>query len=570
MDFEPKTTVYFCRTGIDDFNKIVCKTEDEVFSTITREGNVQGRMDECSFQRADGLFTVRVDHASLPYYGLLQCDTVIYKNEETVGAFWVVGNIISVEWKNPDCSFVRFKIDHFMTYQPFINWEKTYAYIEREHIKEDWSSDGGNPLMANMGPAEDFGTSADTPFYTWTHNFTPDWVVVASPYDSSGEAVFDGQVRGNLYTSLQIDILSPDEANERFKQIAEKKTASINNIVSVYGCPQEWLRIIRNGGFPGGFGGSSQDSHEDIPAVNVAAKSLESMPEYNNGKCWSAPFVNIRLMSSDGQTVDFTPQWLGNDQDNYTVRWRAAGCGGMFGGAQCTLENKNGAFNWKAWNDFIVSLAELPACPWTGDGFTDWASINKNATIWSAINSNMKNAGQLVRQIAGLATGTNGGSVESNGLNLLTGAVESVGDYVENGLNLAATINNQKAAGATVSGSGNFNNLLDVADNAWGFKIVYYATQIYTMLSVDAYFDRFGYRINRLKKLELENRPIWTFVKTAECHVIPNPGVPYISEKIINAMFNHGVTMWKRDKYMAGDKIGDYSKAHDNRGIKGA
>lgn len=566
MDFNPNTTIYFSRTGIDESNKVVCKSESELLQVCSMSSNYIGIANRSSFQRADGYFTVRVDHKDVDYYSLLQADTLIYKNIDTENSFWIFCNIIGVDWKNPDCSFVRFKIDHFMTYQTKIDWSSTYAYIEREHIKEDWSGDGGNPLFSNMGPAEDFGTIADTPFYTWTKSFNPDNVIVMSPYDSSGEPVFDGDTKGNLYTSLQIDILTPSEANSRFKEIAEKKSASINNIVGVFGCPSEWSRIIKNGGFANGFSGG--DSHEELPAVNIAAKKLPGMPEYNNGKCWSAPFVNIRLMSSDGQSVDFTPQWLGNDVDEYTVRWRAAGCGGMFGGAQCTFQNRNGSFNWKAWNDFIVSIAELPTCPWTGDGFSDWASRNYNSTAFSVLNSNWKSIGSIFNGLSSVVDSPARSSV-SHGMGALTGTVESIGDIAESRINLAATINNAKATGATVSGGGNFNNLVDVADEAWGFKVIYYGTQIYTMLSVDAYFDRFGYRVNRLKKLELENRPIWTFIKTAECHVNSSTGVPYLSERAINAMFNHGVTMWKLEKYLSGRKIGDFSNPKENRGLKG-
>ena len=81
MDFNPTTEIWFCRTGIDDFNKVVCNTMEDTFSVITRDGNVQGRMQECSFQRADNNFTIRVDHSDVPYYGLMQCDTVIYRNK---------------------------------------------------------------------------------------------------------------------------------------------------------------------------------------------------------------------------------------------------------------------------------------------------------------------------------------------------------------------------------------------------------------------------------------------------------------------------------------------------------
>lgn len=573
MNFQPNTDVYFSSTGIDHNNKVWCKSEEELAAVCLNGGRLKGVMKNCSFQRADGYYTIRVDHSAIPYYTLLQCDTVLYVNREQEDEFYIFGHITTIEWKNEECSFVSFIIDPFMTYANKIDFDNTYAYIQREHVKDDWSADpdgGGNPLFSNMGPAEDFTVNADTPFYSWTKTFSPDYVVVMSPYDSSANAVFNGANRGNLYTSLQIDILTADEANQRFKQIADKKDATINNVVGVYGVPFEWARIIRNGGLIGGFGGGSHDAQEDIPAIQIAASQLPAMPKYNNAKCWSSPFMTIRLMSSEGQVIDFTPQWLGNDQEAYTVRWRAGGAGGLFGGAQCTLQNKNGAFNWDVWNDFIVSISELPTCPWTGDGFRDYWARNERSTraAYAAQGQATLNQG-IVGAVKGVKGYVSASPVlAASGIADIGNAIASNRANVEK---FEAEINNLKASGATVNGIGSFSSLLDIAAESWGFKIIYYCTQEYTLRAIDNFFDRFGYRVNKLKKLELENRPIWTYIQTAECHVVPKTGIPIIYQNQINQMFNSGVTMWKYEKYTGGNqKIGDFSKAAQNRGIKGA
>lgn len=570
MNFQPDTIIRFCKTGIDDQNKVVYHSQQEMFESLASPSKIMGVMQKCSFQRADGLYEVRVDHADIKYYNLMQADTIIYLNDNQPVAFYIVGNILSVDWKNEDCSFVRFKIDAFMTYQFMIDWDSTYAYIEREHIKEDWSSDGGNPLFSNFGPSEGFGTNADVPFYIWTKTFTPDMVLIQSPYSPSGEAVFEGSLVGNLFCSLQNNFTNPTGANSFFQAVAENKEASINNIVDVFGVPGEWGPAVKQGGNAYGAG----DQQENIPAVNVAAKQLPSMIEYNNGKCWASPFTVIRLMSSEGDTKDFSPQWLGNDQDEYTVRYRAAGAGGQFGGAQCTFMNKNGAFDWKGWNDFIVALKRLPSCPWTGDGFTNWEAVNGSAAygnmIVSALNGIFSAASGIVGGVAGAEYAKSPKMAGLSGLRGALDAGQSISSTVGTMLSQAANIQQEKSTGAAVNGAGSFENLLDVATDNWGFKVVYYSTQIYAMRSVDSYFDRFGYLVNRLKKLELENRPIWTFVKTIECHVAVSTGVPYVYQNEINAMFNSGVTMWKADRYNGGQAIGDFSKAHDNRGIKGA
>lgn len=565
MDFQPNTTVYFSRTGIDDYNKVVCHQESDLLSVCANGAALMGFSTKNSFQRADGYYIMRVDHADIPHYKLLQCDSVLYKNEETEDSFWIFGNILGVEWKNPDCSFVSFKIDYFMTYQYRIDWDKSYAMVEREHVKEDWASDGGNPLFSNMGPSEDFGVHPDTPFYSWTKSFTPDKVLLQSPYNSSAKPIFDGTLKGKLYNSLQAVSVSPNEANDFFTKVAEEKSASINNIVGVYGIPSEWYETVFTAG-----SAYSPDESEQIPSVNVAGKSFPSGPiEFRNAKCWSSEFVTIRLMSSEGQTIDFNPQWFGNDQDDYTVRWRAHGAGGMFGACQCTLENKNGTFNWYAWNDFIVALTELPSCPWTGDGFTNWAKVNKTATEFNGFLSVFNHINAAAGGVLGVAQDIVSGSGSVSGeISGALGAIGQLGSAVGAGLSMAAKINQQKSNGATVRGVGSFSPLTDVSAGEWGFKVIYYGVQQYLMQSIDSYFDRFGYRINKLKKIEIENRPIWTFVKTAECHVTPSTGIPYIAQQEINKMFNRGATFWVLSWYQGGNKIGDFSQVNDNRGIK--
>lgn len=560
MRFEPYSDLYFAVTGIDDYNKIPIKDQSELHSVLTRGQNLKGSAKNCSFQREGGRQYARIDHDDIPYYELMNCDTFFFDNRDYIGHHWIVCNILTVEWRNPSCSFVWFKVDYFMTYQTLCDLNNTVAYIEREHVKEDWASDGGNPLFSNMGPAEDFGTQPDTPIYTWTKNYKPTSVLVHSPYDSSGNAVFDGNIAGNMYSSLQSILFGATAANTYFNTIAEKKEASINNIVNVFGCPTEFGAVAVNG--------QPIEEDETLIPINEAAKQLKDPYVFNNAKCFSSPFFNIRLMASSGATIDFTPQWFGSDIDEYTIKIKITGAGGQFGGAACTFENKNGTFDWKAWNDFVVMIDSLPSCPWTGDGFTDWKSVNMKTTLSNA-------RGEYARAFLGGIRGLAGGAANASE-NPTAAIANSAVSGVESGINMAQvmnnleqTINQVKATGATVSGVGAFNNLFDIGNESWGFKVVYYASQKYAMFSVDAYFDRFGYRINKLKPLGLKNRPYWTFIKTAECHVNAGQGLPYIAGLAINAMFNHGVTMWNPDKYIAGHDIGDFSKAKENRGIRG-
>lgn len=556
-DFQPETLIYFARTGIDDVNKVVVKNQAELSNLCNVEGRRIGTMSLASFQRE--LMYVRVDHKDVPYNQLLQADTILYRNLNNDGAFWTFCNITQVEWRNPDCSFVHFKIDYFMTYQDKIDWDNTYAYIEREHVKEDWESDGGNPLFTNIGPAEDFGVAPDSPFYHWERNFDPTQVLIQSPYDDEGEAVFEGDVRGNLFTALQSLDMTAGEANSYFDKIAKSKKASINNIVGVYGIPAVWGDFIKNGG--------TGDLSERLPAVNKA--NMTTFPlEYNNAKCWSAPFVIIRLSTSDGSSVDFNPQWFGNAPDDYSLYIRASGAGGQFGGVSAAFDNRAGTFNWENWREFMVTINDLPRCPWTADGFADWQAINGFPTLVKTMSAVVGRISALVGNNMQMGQSVISGSPMGAGVGALNEVTSTVNTYNQIA-DIIASIQSAQASGAVASSPQSGGNLFDIAQGSWGFKVTYFTVQNYIMRSIDQFFDRFGYRVNTLKKLDRENRPIWTFIKTKECHVIPNPGLPYTAEKSVNAMFNSGVTLWRYDKYTAGQKIGDFSNAKGNRGIQG-
>lgn len=571
MDFEAKTTIWFSRTGIDEQNKVVLKTQEELFNFITDNRHIIGRSEDCSFQRADGYFTMRIDNDQITYYNLLRADTVMYMNDEVPGCFYIVGNIISVEWKNPNCSFVNFKIDWFMTYQTAVDWSKTVAYLEREHVVEDWTADS-NPAFANIGPAEDFNVLPDTPIWHTGKFFNPTMVMITSPYNKDGKAVFDGDIRGGMYSSLQVKAVEASEANDVFTTIANLPEASINNIVGVEAFPSEWLQFLAQG-----TDASSGDiKMPNLKAVHIAAKENPAVPDYRNSKCWSSPYTVIRIMSSDGDSLDFNPQWFGGNTSEYVPMLRVSSCGGMFGGAAFTLKHTNeGIFDWNYWQNFSIMIRQLPKCPWTADQYTDWAAVNmKHLLASGAVN--------IARGVVGVASNTvyhppqtldfgAGGKMDFDGYNDPGwGAANSVLNTISALNNIAATIGQHKATGAAINGGGG-GNLFDIGNASWGFKVVYYQAQPYLMNSIDNYFDRFGYRVNRLKNLTLENRPIWTFLKTHECHVTlkTGGGIPYIGQLAINNMFNRGVTMWRKDPLLGSRRIGDFSKPEENKAPPG-
>lgn len=558
MSFQPITQVTFCRTGIDEYNKVWVYGNTGVYHTLTSSGRTVGTMREASFQRADGFNTIRVDSDLIPYYSLMKADTVLYRNEQEEDSFFIVGNIIGVEWINPGCSYVHYKVDYFMTYQPMIDWEKSFAYVLREHVKEDWNA-SGNPNFSNIGPDEGFNIAADTPCYTWVYDLgSVGTIAIYSPYDSTGKPTFDVKNIGAMPSGLNVFGAGTDAATQFLNSLAENKEASPFNVGSIVAVPAKVVSAIT--------AGSVTQEIQNLPCINEGSKQNPNIPNYRNAKCWSSPFFIIRLMSSEGQTLDFNPQWFGNDRSQYQLMITISGAGGQLGAASAGFNPLNNTYNAKAWEDFRVTITKLPSITWTADGYSEWLSNNGANEFYGALAGVMRGiantTGGLVSAAGGLASASPPLAI-AGAAQVSSGIAESA-SAVEHAI---ANVNQARSSGATLQGGGSFSAINDIALGSFGFKVVYYGVQPYVMNCIDQYFDRFGYLQNKLKKIDPMSRPIWAYKKTAECHVASTNGVPFIAERAINNMFNAGVTFWDGAKYIAGRTIGDYSSPEQNKGV---
>ena len=274
------------------------------------------------------------------------------------------------------------------------------------------------------------------------------------------------------------------------------------------------------------------------------------------------------LFRSEGESLDFNPQWFGNDRSEYQLMITISGAGGQLGLASAGFNPLNNTYNAKAWENFRVSVTKLPALTWTADGYSEWISNNGAKELLGAISGVMHGLSTAM----GGAVSAEYGIKHDSKVQSLAGAAQIASGIADAASAIAesnARNNQARSSGATLQGGGSFSSVNDIALGAFGFKVVYYGVQPYVMNCIDMYFDRFGYLQNKLKKIDPMTRPIWSYKQTAECHVASTAGVPFIAEKAINVMFNNGVTFWDGGKYKAGRAIGDFSSPEQNKGVTG-
>ena len=59
---------------------------------------------------------------------------------------------------------------------------------------------------------------------------------------------------------------------------------------------------------------------------------------------------------------------------------------------------------------------------------------------------------------------------------------------------------------------------------------------------IDNYFSMFGYKTNKVKLPNLNNRTNWNYVKTINCNLLGD--IPQTDMQELKELFNNGVTLW--------------------------
>lgn len=75
---------------------------------------------------------------------------------------------------------------------------------------------------------------------------------------------------------------------------------------------------------------------------------------------------------------------------------------------------------------------------------------------------------------------------------------------------------------------------------------------------IDDYFNRFGYRTNKLKIPNITGRQNWNFVKIAPTEIIGNGNIHSSVLNELNSIFQNGVTIWHNH-----DNINNYNLSNN-------
>lgn len=460
------------------------------FSTKTEQANYFAGNQIKSF---DSCVPVKNTNSVIVEYSVDDLRTVPYMSfGENGGNKTVYAFIDSVQYLNEKASIINYTIDSFQTYM--FELEIGETFVERENVTDD-------TIGANVVP-EGLGLGEFVVNYVNNYDLGGMKIVLYTSIDANGDPV-SGTIYDNVFTGVQRITVDPDNYSQ-INAIIEKATelGKADAIVAITMCP---AICEMNGSQPYFFD-----------------KNYGSLNGYTprNKKLYTYPYNYVLLSNNRGGKVELAYEDFDGDTCNFYAMGSSVG----------QTEVRFVPVSYKGVNqnyNYALTTKEYPQCPWSSSAFANWLGQNSVGSILSGVLS----AGQTIV----------GGALLMSGVGSLAGAgLLASGLY--GGISNMSTMYTQSSKPPEVHGSMGTNLVAIKDENSQGYRAYAMSIKKDVAQSIDDYFSKFGYRVNKFKVPNINTHSEFNYVKTVGCDFSGNIPADNLNE-IINA-FDKGVTLW--------------------------
>lgn len=438
-------------------------------------------------------------------YGVaLQCNYLAFQNKDYSNK-WFFAWIDNVSFTSPGVTKISYTVDSWSTW--WDKWVLKACWVNREHVNDDRvgintqpeSVNAGNTYIANNKTVKNYSSTG----YLITRNYKEDETV-------SG-AFFDG-----VYNGLKYNILEAGITKDNLNSIVESVK---NSIISIQQFPS-WIiaRVI------GGVNQLSNSEEVNLPSSNT----IDGYSPVNN-KLFSFPFRRYHIISTSGGELELKPELFNNGK--MIIK------GGLIPNPYMIILPKNYNGNDEDISN-ILRFDCAVECAWSSDSYVDGLVTKKGNDMLNLISTTVGSIG------SGVASTVSGNVI---------GTVNSA-NSIMNGLDEYARQRNKAGTVHGTSGS----NAGDYQAGIFGFYIIEETIKNEFAKTIDSYFSRFGYAINKVKKPNLSGRQNWNYVEIGANSEIGYGDVPSQFMEEINGACRKGVTIWHNH-----DNLGDFSLSNN-------
>lgn len=507
--------------------------------------------DKFTYQRKDGTITVPALVDDIYGYNY-----VMYRNENFSNK-WFYAYIIETKFLSPNSSSVKIKTDPWQTWQFDLNYKP--VFVEREHVNDDTIGAhtvpegmdvgeyvvNGSPqaLQPNM-LVKDAGNNA---IYTE--------MLICFQVTELLDSMYVNTTRNINRTYSGLSIFGVESYDDASKIVAgydyKGKDASDSAIVSIFMAPKEFFQGCHTQ--PATFNYDETHTYTVTIHTPVASSYASTLLETTaisrntsidgyvpkNNKLFTYPYNYLYMTNNVGADITYHYEDFVNAEPKF---YMAGSLGQGCSIKLAPINYKHLGTDQTPVENFPYGIvgAKYPVCAWKSDYYTNWLA---------------QNAGNIqARIVSGFASGLAMGTLYSGG-NVGMGVAMAGINLVQN--SISGFAEDAKAKIIPDQAHGNTN----CSDVNFAWRKYFTANRMsvrneYARI-IDDFFSRFGYKINRVKNMNITGRANWNYVKTIECYI--RADIPQEDLIEIQSMFNNGITIWHNPA-----TFGDYSQ---NNGI---
>jgi hypothetical protein len=189
-----------------------------------------------------------------------------------------------------------------------------------------------------------------------------------------------------------------------------------------------------------------------------------------------------------------------------------------------------------------IALSDFPICNWVSNPFANWLAQHEASKTIGAVVGALSIAAGIALPAAGMVGAVVGGGLAVGGVTKIASMIGEEQD---------AKVLPPQANGNSNQGS------INCAMGVNTFQVDKISIKAENAQLIDDYFEMYGYSTLALEVPNMNSRPHWNYVKTADCNLKGN--IPDEDMKRLKQIFNNGVTFWHNPS-----EVGDYSLNNHN------
>ena len=475
------------------------------------------------------------------------------------GTKWFYAFVDKVEYINDVTSAVYYHIDEIQTWM--FNWTFNQCFIERQHSTTDVVGDNILPEPVETG---------EYVYNTYNSDVSIGGVglkeraiiVAVTDVNEDSQTAAAGEVYDGIYGACKLFAYTIDHASDVDDKINEYAEQNADSIVSIYMIPKALVSSDVNTGIklPYGSGG-----------IGINGLTLDSVGTTIDGytpknkKLFTYPYNYQSITTGDGDELVLRFEFF----ENQTSRVNIFGCISQPVQVMCCPTNYKNvnkpAGEASSYPDFVdekIVLTAYPICSFNIDTWRAWVSQNAIPTLIKvgSVGASIALAAYTPAHSAEVASSI----VNTAGKPFTTTQETPAGINVGGNAGLYALhtatsllTTMYKASIAADQTKGNIssaNALFSRMDYSFHYGRKTLNRQLAEV--VDNFFTRFGYAYNKVGTPNIHARGGFTYIKTLDCSV--HGDLPSDSEKVIEDVFNSGITFWTNPLH-----VGDYTINND-------